>query len=103
MSEDAFERLGDAVKALATSSRSIRDRLIIAASVMAGSKEDDIPIPELRAKFRYLWARLTADKSNRIAGYVPTTVAAMTDSEAEEVARLLWDIYSGLALDQDTR
>lgn len=54
--------------------------------------------PDLQARYEAIMERLTADKSDEKHGYVPTTTERMSDEEAEEVARMLVDLESLVAL-----
>jgi hypothetical protein len=86
---NADARLSQAVDALATLSKSLKERLVYAAfHIINDMKADDVPRGDLRSEYENLETVLT-----RLPPQLPTdgriqaTVRAMTDAEAEEAAR----------------
>ncbi|MFS8084583.1 MAG: hypothetical protein ACMG6H_03065 [Acidobacteriota bacterium] len=86
---NANARLGMAVDALATLSKSLRERLIYAAShIINDMKAEDMPRGDLRSEYESLAAFLTRLPPQPPSdGQIQATVRAMTDAEAEETAR----------------
>jgi hypothetical protein len=86
---NAYARFSVAVDNLATSPKSLKDRLFSAAMVILNDMSaEDLPIGDLRSEYKELDVVLT-----RLPHELPTegslaaTVRAMTDVEAQEIAR----------------
>jgi hypothetical protein len=97
MAEDyEREKLGNAVDALAASAAPIQKRLEYAFTSMHTMMAHGFTDPEREAEFAEIIKRLTADKSDEEAGFVPTTCAKMSDDEAVEIAQLIVDLNTRL-------
>ncbi|WP_340265393.1 hypothetical protein [Sphingobium mellinum] len=101
MSEDyEREKLGNAVAALAASAAPIQKRLHYAWEAMHTLIGHGLSNSERAAEFNAINERLTADKSDEIAGYVATTCAKLSDDEAAEIAQGIVDLNARLNLDR---
>ena len=88
--EYASEKMWAALGTLATSTEPLQERLMHAHLTFAPIRPDeDLPSDELKIAYKEIMDRLTADKSDREKGYVPTTTERMTDEEAYQVVDLL--------------
>lgn len=87
---DANSKFDEAVIALATSPKSLKQRLLLAnCSVLSLIKPEDLP-DDLRVRLDELMARLTSNHDLQAnEGSVAATLRTMSDSEAEDIARLL--------------
>lgn len=97
MSEDyEREKLGKAVDALAASAAPIQKRLQYAWEAMHTLIAHGFTDPERAAEFNVINNRLTSDKSDERAGYVPTTCAKLSDDDAVDIARSIVDLHERL-------
>jgi hypothetical protein len=86
---NANAQLDLAVHNLATSGKSLKERLIYAAFHIINDMEvDDLPRGGLRSNYEHLETLLTRLPSQPPSdGRIQATIRAMTDAEAEEAAR----------------
>lgn len=94
------EKLGNAVDALAASAAPVQKRLYYAWLSMHALAMHGFTNPERQAEFDSIVERLTADKSDKEAGYVETTVNALSDDEAVQIARAIVDLNDQLISDR---
>lgn len=90
------EKLGNAVRVLATSTAPIQKRLEHAWTAMHTLIAHGFVDKDRAAEFAEINARLTADKSDEDAGHVPTTCARLSDDEAREIADAIVDLDARL-------
>ena len=88
---NADAQLGLAVDALATLSKTLHERLIYAAfHIINDMKAEDLPLGELRASYGRLEKVLTHKPPQPPSdGTIQATIKSMTDSEAEDAARVI--------------
>lgn len=87
----ALEKFGSAVNVMATSAASIQQRLLMAYNAFHPATTDDFPTEDMKIKHKQLMTALTSVKDS-VLGYVPATVAQMTDGDAETVAELIYEL-----------
>lgn len=101
MSEDyEREKLGNAVNALAASAAPIQKRLEYAWSAMHTLIGHGLTDPERQAEFDEINQKLTADKSDQNAGYVPTTCSKLSDDDAVEIAQAIVELNASLNMNR---
>jgi hypothetical protein len=84
----ALEKFGAAVDSMATSPKSIQERLFDAYMSFHPVKESDFQDPEDAKLYRNIHDRLTSVKNGpESRGYVQNTLDQMSDETAEEVAQ----------------
>ena len=90
----ASEKFRKALSEMATSAKSLQDRLHIAYMSFDTIKASDFPDAEIRSEFEEIMRRLTAvqDDTER-HGVVRVTLDQMSDGEAEELAKLIENFY----------
>jgi len=93
--EYALEKLRLAIEGMAVSPRPLQLRLESAHLTFHPIREDDFPSDGMKAIYRDLMDRLTAVKDPS-RGYVPATVAQLSDDEAEEIARMIVNLCDAL-------
>jgi hypothetical protein len=93
----ALEKFGAAVDSMATSSRSIQDRLFNAYMGFHPVQENDFREAESAELYRSIHDRLTSVKDGpESRGYVQSTLDQMSDEMAEEIARDIVTLASRL-------
>lgn len=94
--ENARERFFDAIRALATSSNSIQDRLTAAfRSIVFVTIDEFREDPEMKMKFARLLDTLTVDNADiEVAGV--EAAAHMSDHQASIAADLICDFFYDL-------
>jgi hypothetical protein len=101
----AFERVHGAVYALATSAKSIQQRLIVAAMDLWPLLESDFREDKERDLYRRVRASLweTAEPISGDEGALEASIRVMSDEEAEETAKAIWDLsWSVCAPDEES-
>ena len=91
-----YEKLLSAIGTMATSPRTLQDRLRTAALTCIAVKEDDLPEGELRDKWNEVQQRLTSVEPTGDEGSLEATLSRMSDEEAHDVAELFWELFSEL-------
>lgn len=101
MSDDyAREKLGNAVDALAASAAPIQNRLEYAWMAMHTMNVHGFSDPQRQSEFDEINDKLTTDKSDEHAGYVPTTCAKLSDDAAVEIAQAIVNLNARLNMDR---
>lgn len=94
--EYAAQKFEAAVHAMATSSRSIQDRLRTAATTWIAVKADDFPEGQLREGLLALQRELNSEPAKADEGTLNATLRIMTDDKAERIAQLVVDLSAAL-------
>lgn len=94
------EKLGNAVDALAASAAPIQKRLYYAWLAMHSLTMHGLSNRERQNEFNAIVERLSADKSDETEGYVPATLAKLSDDEAVELAQAIVDLNGQLNSDR---
>ena len=90
-----YERVWKAIDVLATSPEPLQKRLFYAGMELAPLRRQDFP-DFLQADYRYVMDALTAKKDKANKGALCATTGQLTDSQATDIARSLWGLYSDL-------
>lgn len=85
----------NAVYTLATSADRIQERLALAAMDLIVLRPEELPV-ELRDRFEELLNELTKENAIADEGTVAATMRKMSDTQAEKLARDIFDIYTEL-------
>ena len=90
--EYAHEKFGDAVRALATTRGSIKERLVDAVNFITSiNTETDVPEDLVEAFNDFVQRMTSAGSQISDEGKIQTTVGEMTEDEAVEAAReIVW-------------
>ncbi|MER9278768.1 hypothetical protein [Mesorhizobium sp. M0522] len=90
--EYALEKFTAVTGMMATSSGRLQERLHSAYLTFHPVQERDFPTDEMKSLYREIMERLTVVKDPD-AGYVPATLAVMSDDEAKVLADHVYDLY----------
>ena len=93
---DSYEPLYVAVRALATDADTIQSRLHSAFALHTLTVAD-FPTQELRDEFTSIVAALTCVPAEADEGTAQATAQRLTDDEAREVAREIFDLFIKIA------
>lgn len=92
----AYEKFMGAAQSLATSSQPLQKRLLYAAMSIHTLNPEDFPEGELRDLWNTISKSLTKEKPVGDEGSFEATTSKMPDARAEEVATLIWEMFSQL-------
>ncbi len=93
----AREKFWQAVDTLATSDRSIQERLASAALILSRLHKPDEDLPEdLREEFKALWHELTKEAAVGDEGTINATTRKLTAQQGTALASQIFSIYTRL-------
>ena len=93
----AREKFWQAVDTLATSDRSIQERLAGAALYLSRLHRPDEDLPEdLREEFKALWHELTKEPAVEDEGTINATTRKLTAEQGKALASQVFSIYTRL-------
>ena len=93
----AYEKFSIAIRGMASSPQNIKDRICNAHLHFHTLKLDDLP-QDSRWKYEDLITKLTSVRAKENEGSVRASLDAMSDNEAEELARVIVDLYDEIKI-----
>jgi len=93
----AYEKFSIAIRGMASSPQNIKDRIRNAHLHFHTLKSDDLP-QDSRLKYENLTTKLTSVRAKENEGSVRASLDAMSDNEAEELARVIVDLYDEIKI-----
>lgn len=89
----AREKFGTALSEMATSTKSLQDRLHAAYMAFRTVNASDLRDAKARSKLKEILKRLTAAKHDPDGRIVRIALDRMNDQEAQEIATLIFELY----------